>query len=114
MDVFAIEKYSQCPKQLTIVENATLPSDSGFYCIPMNNCAVHLGANTIIREFIVPQQCAIIAKDRKYGLFSVLRVTDITEGPDYWLVTSVKSLVGFLLPFDKLPQELLEKEAVRT
>lgn len=50
-----------------------------------------------------------MARDRKYGLFSITRVTEQIDGPNYWLVTSVKNLMGFLLPFEKLPPELLEK-----
>lgn len=104
----AVEKYSKCPKYTTIVRHASLEDDSAFHCILLNSGdiseAVPLESQ---RDFIVPEQLVIMAKDWESGLFSVIRVTEPINAKDYWLVTSVTSRMGFILPFDKLPQELL-------
>lgn len=99
---------------MSIVANANHEADSWLHCIPMDqpSDAIRLGAHPNVRDFIIPRQSVIIVKDSEYGIFSILRVTDTTVGPDYWLVTSEKNRMGFLLPFDKLPPELLESEGI--
>ena len=95
LERWAIEKYSDCPRQTTVVRHADLEDDSAFHCV--------IAGSGVVRDFIVPGQNVLLLSDPEYGLFSTIRVRD-KDGGENALCVSVNSRIGFLLPVDKVPQ----------
>lgn len=110
LEELALEKYIECPKHITIVRHADLEDDSEFHCTRTAIMGPLRKGEGLVRNFIVPGQTVIMARDPKYGLFSVIRVSEEVNGPEFALVASVNSRMGFLLPLEKLPRELLGVE----
>jgi hypothetical protein len=109
LEKFAIEKYSECPKYVTIIRHADLQDDSEFHCVLFNSLIGPIlpgRSRSLQRDFLVPGQDIILAHDMLYGLFSITRVLDQDLDVGYWLIVSVHSRMGFLIPLEKLPQEL--------
>ena len=105
----ACENYKQCPKHITIIRHADLEDDSQFHCIPMSTKDMPMQRSEPV-DFIVPGQTVVMVEDREFGLFSIIRVTEKENGPEFALVTSVTNRMGFLLPLEKLPSHLLHVE----
>ena len=108
LEQFAIEKYSECPKYVTIVRHADLEDDSEFHCmrVPISSDlgpAPRLYSSYYQRNFLVPGQEVINFEDDEVGRFSIVRVLESDNGPEYWLISSVRSRMGFIIPIDKLP-----------
>lgn len=115
LEQFAIEKYSECPKYVTIVRHADLEDDSEFHCmrVPISSDlgpAPRLYSSYYQRNFLVPGQEVINFEDDEVGRFSIVRVLESDNGPEYWLISSVRSRMGFIIPIDKLPESLLKEE----
>ena len=108
MEKHALEMYIECPKYTTIVRHADLVDDSVFHCYTMFVGPARPGTDPYQRNFIVPKQEVRLVEDPTYGLFSVIRVSENSDGPEQWLVTSIQNRMGFLLAFDKLRVEDLE------
>lgn len=109
----SVEKYSECPKYVTIIRHADREDDSKFHCVPFQPFTGPIlpGIDPHYqRNFLVPGQEIITVEDLKYGLFSITKVLEKENGPEYWLVASVHSRMGFLIPFEKLPQDLILEE----
>lgn len=106
----ALEKYIECPKHITIVRHADLEDDSEFHCQIVALMGPPKPGTSTTRNFIVPGQEVVMVEDKKYGQFSIIRVSEEVNGPEYALITSVHSRMGFLYPLEKLPKELLGVE----
>lgn len=116
LELHAIEKYSECPKYVTIVRHADLVDDSEFHCVrvpvsPSVGPVPRINSQYYQRNFLVPGQEVINFDDDEVGRFAIVRVLETEEGPEYWLISSVRSRVGFIIPIDKLPESLMKKEA---
>ena len=113
LEQYALEKYKECTKCVTIVRHADHDDDSEFHCVP---AAPFMGPllpgifSQYQRNFLVPGQDVINFNDEEVGRFSIVRVLEEENGPEYWLIASVTSRVGFIIPIDKLPNSLLKKE----
>lgn len=108
----ALEKYKECPKYVTIVRHADLVDDSEFHCVlsaPFVGPPRQRGYSHYQKNFVVPGQKVINFDDDELGKFVLVRVIAEDE-VGYWLVASVRSRVGFLLPLDRVPQFLLCEE----
>ncbi len=109
LDQYAVEAYRQCPKHITIIRHADREDDSKFHCLPMATKSVPMVRLDPI-DFIVPGQVVIMVEDSDFGLFTIIRVTEQEDGPQFALVTSVRNRMGFLIPFNKVPGHLLQME----
>ncbi len=107
LEKWAVEKFKQCPKHITIIRHADREDDSQFHCVPMLTKDVSMVQRHEPVDFIVPGQTVIMVEDPEFGLFSIIRVTEKEGGPEFALVTSVTNRMGFLLPLEKLPPRLL-------
>lgn len=107
----ALEKYSECPKYVTIINHADKVDDSEFHCVYSFNGPKLPASKLGVRNFIVPGQELINFEDEDYGKFTVVRVFETEEGPEYWLIVSVQSRMGFIIPFNMLPESLLANES---
>lgn len=107
----AVEKYRKCPKSITTIRHAELEEDTEFHCILLNpfRGPSLVGVGEYLRKFTIPEQQVILVVDRDYGQFNVIQVLEPEENVAYWLVISYTNRMGFLLPLDKLPRELLPK-----
>jgi hypothetical protein len=113
LEGMSVEKYRECPKHTTIVRHADLVDDSVFHCVPVIPFVgpPQQGENPWHREFIVPGQEVLMGEDPTYGLFTFLRVLWEKRGVEFWLVTSIRSRIGFLLPLAIIQEERFRKEA---
>lgn len=111
LEKHALEMYIECPKYTTIVRHADLVDDSVFHCFTTFVGAPAPDTDPFQRNFTVPKQEVWLVEDSEYGLFSVIRVFENSEGPEFWLVTSIRNRMGFLLPLDHLHLEDLMPKA---
>jgi hypothetical protein len=95
LEVFALDKFIRCPKYTTIVRHGDLEDNSEFFCTKVFVGPPAPGTDPYHRYFAVPRQSVVMAEDILYGLFSITYVMD--DAGEYWLVTSEKSGLGFLL-----------------
>lgn len=117
LEKFAVERYIECPKYMTIVRHADLEDDSEFHCVcmiasPELGPQPGIGFPYYVRNFVVPGQEIINFDDEVVGKFVILRVVKEENDKEYWLITNVWSRVGFIIPIDKLPESLLRNEEV--
>lgn len=112
LERYALEKYKECPKYVTIVRHADREGDSEFHCVlskpfigpsPLNGCAHYQ------KNFIVPGQKVINFDDDELGKFVIVKVI-AEDGNEYWLIASVRSRIGFILSIEKLPDFLRREE----
>ena len=106
----AHERYRECPKHTTVVRHADLEDDSVFHCVPVAIVGPHQSGKQGNRVFIVPGQEVVMVEDPVYGLFSIIRVFEQINGPEYALVISVRSRMGFSVEIEKFPPDLLQTE----
>jgi hypothetical protein len=112
-EAHATEKYSECPKHITIVRHADLEDDSEFHCVIATPFVGPLRPGekaNYRRNFIIPGQDVMLVKDPEFGLFSIVRVMDEHDGSEHILFTGVNSRMGFVLPMEQVPPELLQTE----
>ncbi len=115
LEQYALEKYSECPKYVTIIRHADLEDDSEFHCVrsllsPVFGPVPCIKSSYYQKKFIVPAQDVINFEDDEVGRFSIVHVTEVDGDSEYWLIASVRSRMGFIIPIDKLPESLLKKE----
>ena len=112
LDWFAVERYKECPKFVTIVTHADRSDDSPIHCFLAEPFMEQEERSDEVhhRDFIVPEQTLILLQDEKYGLFSLLNVIESRENKAYWLFSSVTSRTGFIIKSDDLPASLFLTE----
>jgi hypothetical protein len=114
LEQFSLENYKECPKYVTIVRHASLEDDSEFHCvrcIPLIGPVIP-GSSLSKRNFIVPGQVVLMVTDKIFGLFCIIKVLDVDGASVFWLVSSAKSSVGFIIPLGALPKELLSNKVM--
>jgi hypothetical protein len=112
LEHYALEKYKECPKFVTIVAHADLEDDSEFHCVlskPFVGPPSPKGCNHYQKNFIVPGQKVINFDDDELGKFVIVKVI-AEDSNEYWLIVSVRSRIGFILSIEKLPDFLRREE----
>jgi hypothetical protein len=111
-EALAIERYSECPRQMTIVRHADNQDDSEFFCILAASFEgpVLPGVHAEYRRYFdVPGQDMTVVEDSQFGPFSVVQVWDQHDRSAYFLFTGVHSRMGFLVLADDVAV-LLDRE----
>lgn len=113
LEAEALEEYIECPKFPTIVLKADHKDNTEFHCSPMIPFVgpALQGTDPFNRYFLIPKQEVTMVEDSMYGQFSVTKVLHEKNGPMFWLLSSTRSRMGFLLPFDRLREEDLEPKS---
>ena len=102
LEAFAVQRFSECPKYVTIIRHADLIDDSEFHCVPSLPFVGPLqqGKTLYERNFTVPGQRVIHIKDKEFGLFTMLKVLEKENDSVLWLISSVVSRMGFTISND--------------
>lgn len=106
---FAVHRYGECPKFLTIVRHADLEEDTPLHCV--------LTKSKEAVDLHVPKQDFLLKNDEDGLRFAIIKVK---QKPDddvlYWLVVRLFDRKGILVPYEVLDQSgefALQHEAER-